>query len=55
MFTSGIVPNKPAHSFPRSSDNDYGAVMMVVVVMVTVMTVVRLRISGSRKEGDESK
>jgi hypothetical protein len=42
---------KPAHL--ASPDNDNGAVMMVVIAMVVTM-MIRLRISGSREEGDES-
>jgi hypothetical protein len=35
-----------------SPDDDYSAVMMVVATMVVM---IRLRISGSREEGDETK
>jgi hypothetical protein len=48
----------PVHSSAGSSgsyvspDNDHSAMMMVVATMVVV---IRLRISGSREEGDESK
>jgi hypothetical protein len=36
----------------RSPDNDNSAMMMVVATMVMM---IRLRVSGSRKEADESK
>jgi hypothetical protein len=37
-----------------SPDDDYRAMMMVVITVV-VATMIRLRISGSREEGDETK
>jgi hypothetical protein len=43
-------------SIPPLSPNDYHCVVMAVVMMMTPMTVaIRLRISGSREEGKESK
>jgi hypothetical protein len=50
-----MMPSRQTSTSPLSPNDDH-CVVMTVVVMVTPMTVaIRLRISGGREEGKESK
>jgi hypothetical protein len=48
-------PLSGSYSPRRSPDDDHGAMVMVVMAIVMVVVIVRLRVSGSREEGDDSK